>query len=53
VQGVLKTEPDIPKEFRDRVAKYYHAFDLKKEAYKLTDNQDHKFELALQLGLVR
>jgi coatomer subunit beta' len=53
VSGTAKQEPEIPSKFKDRVAKYYHAFDLKREAYKLTENQDHKFELSLQLGLVR
>ena len=53
IEGKSKNEPEISAEFKDRVAKYYHAFDLKKEAYKLTDNQDHKFELALQLGMIR
>ena len=43
VSGSAKKEPEIPQAFRDRVAKYYHAFDLKKQAYKLTQNQDHKF----------
>ena len=43
VMGTAKAEPEIPAHFRDRVAKFYHAFDLKKEAYRLTGNQDHKF----------
>ena len=36
-------EPEIPKELRDRIAKCYHGFDLKKQAFQLTESQDHKF----------
>ena len=30
ISGVAKSEPEIPVDFRDRVAKYYHSFDYKK-----------------------
>ncbi len=43
ILGMAKSEPEIPEVFRDRVAKFYHAFEFRKEAYKLTENQDHKF----------
>jgi hypothetical protein len=36
ISGTAKREPEIPQSFRDRIAKYYHAFDFKKEAYRLT-----------------
>lgn len=53
IEGKANEEPTVPAEFKDRVAKVYHGFDLKKEAFKLTQNQDHKFELALQLSMIR
>jgi hypothetical protein len=53
VSGQLKVEPEIPEEFRNRIAKCYHSFNLLKEAYKLTSNHDHKFDLALALGYTR
>lgn len=53
VSGQLKTEPEIPEEFKNRIAKCYHSFSLLKEAYKLTSNHDHKFDLALALGYTR
>jgi coatomer subunit beta' len=53
IEGKVNEEPEVPAQFKDRVAKVYHGFELKKEAFKLTDNQDHKFELALQLSMIR
>jgi hypothetical protein len=53
VFGQLKVEPEIPEEFKNRIAKCYHSFNLLKEAYKLTSNHDHKFDLALALGYTR
>ena len=53
ISGQLNTEPEIPEEFRNRIAKCYHSFNLLKEAYKLTSNHDHKFDLALALGYTR
>ena len=53
VVGRYEKQPEVPPAFSNRVAKCYHNFGLKKEAYLLTDNIDHKFELALELGMVR
>lgn len=35
------------------MAKVLHEFGFMKEAYKIVQNSDHKFEIALQLGLTR
>jgi hypothetical protein len=30
ISGGIKNEPEIPAAFKDRVAKYFHAFELRK-----------------------
>lgn len=39
-------------EYRDRVAKFLDAFDLKEQAFEMVENKDHKFELAVNLGRI-
>lgn len=44
---------DILPEYRDRTAKFLDAFGLKKNAYEIVQNSDHKFELAVSMNLIR
>lgn len=44
---------EIPTELKDIVAKMLSEFGFNKAAFKLVENQDMKFEIAIQLGLTR
>lgn len=48
----IDTEDILP-EYRDRIARFLDSFELKQKAFEVVVNNDHKFELAISLGLIR
>lgn len=50
----VEVEPeDILPEYRDRIARFLDSFEMKEKAFEVVLNNDHKFELAISLGLIR
>ena len=44
--------PQIPESFHGKLAKFLEANNQKQMAFDLTPDQDHKFDLAIQLNYV-
>ena len=42
----------IPESFHGKLAKFLEANSRKEMAFEITPDQDHKFDLAIQLNLV-
>lgn len=49
-EAAAKILPRIPDDQRTRIAQFLESQGLKEEALEVTQDLDHKFELALQLG---
>ncbi|KAK7461035.1 Coatomer subunit beta' [Stygiomarasmius scandens] len=49
MEAAAEILPTIPKEQRNRVARFLEGRDLKEMAIEITTDPDHKFDLALQL----
>lgn len=50
LEGAEQLLQKIPEKHYDKLAKFLDQVDLKKEAFQIVKDSDHKFELALSLG---